>query len=212
MTDCSQKPNSQATRQKDRQVTEDALIKAASKIFSAKGFEKATTKEIALAAGYSEALIHRYFESKDGLLLAVFRESKRTKDPTAACNKYPPAATVFDEIQQILTAAISHFKQNNEIIRIVVSRAIIDPTFQRLMATTVNRAERLALIEERLQIHVDAGRVACGTNLREAAEVIAAMSFHLGFTCLEGMNVPQAEINRTVSNYARVLADGISAR
>jgi AcrR family transcriptional regulator len=40
-------------------------------LFAAKGFDGLTTKEIADAAGISEALLYRHFESKQALFLAV---------------------------------------------------------------------------------------------------------------------------------------------
>jgi TetR/AcrR family transcriptional regulator len=47
------------------------LIKAAIKLFSEKGFRGTTTKEIAHAAGISEALIYKHFASKEDLYVAI---------------------------------------------------------------------------------------------------------------------------------------------
>lgn len=204
------KETANAHRQKDRTATEDALLCAALKIFSSKGFESATTREIAVEAGCSEALIHRYFESKEGLLLAVFRYTKESN-----CEQQPVlpnALTVYDEIVQLLTAAVAHFRENNALGRIVVSRSIIDPSFQKMLSATVNKADRLKQIEQRLAFHQEAGRVAPDANLLASAETIGAMCFHLGFMVQEVMRLPQPEISRLITCYARVLADGIATR
>src|ERR1035438_6256118 len=47
------------------------LLDTALELFSRKGFEGATTKEIALAAGVTEAIIFRHFPSKHSLYQAV---------------------------------------------------------------------------------------------------------------------------------------------
>ena len=52
----------------DRQAS---LIVAAASLFAAKGFNGTTTKEIAKAAGVSEALVFKYFPTKRTLYAAI---------------------------------------------------------------------------------------------------------------------------------------------
>lgn len=47
------------------------ILLGAAQVFSDKGFHKATTKEIAKAAGVSEGTIYNYFDTKRELLLAM---------------------------------------------------------------------------------------------------------------------------------------------
>lgn len=47
------------------------LVQVAIRLFSRKGFRGTTTKEIALAAGVTEAIIFRHFASKDDLYAAI---------------------------------------------------------------------------------------------------------------------------------------------
>jgi TetR/AcrR family transcriptional regulator len=53
---------------KDRRIQ---LIQTAIKLFSRKGFEGTTTKEIATAAGVTEAMIFRHFATKEDLYAAI---------------------------------------------------------------------------------------------------------------------------------------------
>ena len=55
----------------DRQAS---LIVAAASLFAAKGFNGTTTKEIAKAAGVSEALVFKYFPTKRTLYAAILAE------------------------------------------------------------------------------------------------------------------------------------------
>src|SRR5258708_5936870 len=49
------------------------ILSAASEVIRARGLAHTTTKEIAKAAGYSEAALYKYFRDKEALFLAVMR-------------------------------------------------------------------------------------------------------------------------------------------
>ncbi|HEX2055283.1 MAG TPA: helix-turn-helix domain-containing protein, partial [Nitrospiraceae bacterium] len=51
-----------------------SLIAAATSLFAARGFRGTTTKEIANAAGVSEALLFKYFPTKRALYAAILAE------------------------------------------------------------------------------------------------------------------------------------------
>jgi AcrR family transcriptional regulator len=51
--------------------TEEKILKAAIAVFSKKGFDAATTGEVARQAGLAEGTIFRYFKTKKGLLHAI---------------------------------------------------------------------------------------------------------------------------------------------
>jgi AcrR family transcriptional regulator len=50
-----------------------SLISAATSLFAARGFRGTTTKEIAKAAGVSEALLFKYFPTKRALYAAILQ-------------------------------------------------------------------------------------------------------------------------------------------
>ena len=54
---------------------EEKILKAARKVFVAKGFEGARMQEIANEAGINKALLHYYFRSKARLFEAIFDEA-----------------------------------------------------------------------------------------------------------------------------------------
>ena len=205
------KKKTKPVRYRDRQNTEHAFIEAAIEIFSSKGFEKATTREIAISAGYSEALIQRYFESKEGLLLAVFKNSNVFKD-RPGFDDLTTTDSVFDDLRRLLSIAVAYFHVHSAITRIVVSRAIIDPSFRQLLNKTMNRTEVRGLWEQRLRVHMGAGRIAQNADLQGAAELLSTMAFHLGFIMQEVMALPGSEIDRLITTYTRFVVDGIAAK
>ena len=54
--------------------TRDRILDAASHVMRTRGFARTTTKEIARAAGYSEATLYKHFQDKTDLFLAVLKE------------------------------------------------------------------------------------------------------------------------------------------
>lgn len=54
--------------------TRDEILDAADKVLRSLGLAKATTKEIAKAAGYSEATLYKHFTDKAEIFLAVLTE------------------------------------------------------------------------------------------------------------------------------------------
>jgi AcrR family transcriptional regulator len=58
----------------------EAIVKAALPLFARKGFANATTRELAEAAGVSEALIYKHFPSKESLYAEIQNTGCRDKD------------------------------------------------------------------------------------------------------------------------------------
>ena len=54
--------------------TRDRILDAATHVMQTRGFARTTTKEIARAAGYSEATLYKHFQDKTDLFLAVLKE------------------------------------------------------------------------------------------------------------------------------------------
>lgn len=61
-------------RQQRIEDRREQILSAASIVFAEKGYQRATTREIADKADVSEGLIYSYFESKDHLLLAILEK------------------------------------------------------------------------------------------------------------------------------------------
>ena len=54
--------------------TRDDILAAAARIMRTEGYARATTKEIARAAGYSEAALYKHFQDKAEIFLRVLEE------------------------------------------------------------------------------------------------------------------------------------------
>lgn len=58
----------------------EAIIKAVRKLFAEKGFHGTTTRELARAAGVSEALLFKHFPNKEALYSAMMFSCKQERD------------------------------------------------------------------------------------------------------------------------------------
>ena len=72
-------------RRRDSAATRAALLDAATELFAERGFDRTTVRDIAAHAGVNQALLFRYFGSKDALYAAVMagqgQELLATEEP-----------------------------------------------------------------------------------------------------------------------------------
>jgi TetR/AcrR family transcriptional regulator len=114
------------------------LIETALDVFSRKGFDGATTKEIAVEAGVTEAIIFRHFPTKQALYTAVV-QAKR--DPA--------------EIEAWMTAVKSFTQRNDdaglfrEIAHALLGCYRDDPRHERVMLYAALEGQRQTLVEHR---------------------------------------------------------------
>ncbi|WP_158840844.1 TetR/AcrR family transcriptional regulator [Saccharothrix deserti] len=65
------------SRPRDAAATKAALLDAATKLFGERGFDRTTVRDIANLAGVNQALLFRYFGSKDALFATVLTTQSR---------------------------------------------------------------------------------------------------------------------------------------
>jgi TetR/AcrR family transcriptional regulator len=111
------------------------LIDVAIDLFSRKGFAGTTTKEIATAAGVTEAIIFRHFATKQDLYKAILDARCSTRD----------AQAWFSEAQQFMDA-----NDDEGLFRALITTIIQckrdDPRFERLMLHAALEGNELAIM------------------------------------------------------------------
>lgn len=94
--------------------TRDRMLDAAAHVMRTRGLARATTKEIAKEAGYSEAALYKHFKDKTDLFLAVL--SERAPNTLAALLGQLPQrvgqATVRATLEEVARAAIAFYHHN----------------------------------------------------------------------------------------------------
>ncbi|AWK85381.1 TetR/AcrR family transcriptional regulator [Azospirillum thermophilum] len=114
-----------------------AIIEAAMPLFAGKGFAATTTKEIAQAAGVSEALIFKHFPSKASLYQAIFLACIEDDPEYARLLSLPPStATLVEMVRALVTYMVVEVPNNPEElarIRLGLLSLLEDGEFLRLV-------------------------------------------------------------------------------
>jgi len=188
-------------RKRNRAVRERALILAASRLFASRGFEATKTREIAALAGCAEGLIHRYFNSKSGLLLALIRH-RVSREMIDLHQKLPVAATLEAEIVQLVDWEVRRMWDEREFLKVTVPRALLDGRLGRSITRT-SIARRSDAIRERLNTFKEHMPK---QELDAVAEFVSATGFVFGFARPVILRQDPGDARRTAHVIAGMLA------
>src|SRR5437588_4035261 len=109
------------------------ILRVAMRLFSQHGFRGTTTKEIALAAGVSEAMVFRHFATKEELYSAILDQKACLHDEIVPCHAVADGIARKDDravFEAMALDALNHHEQ--------------DPQFQRLLLHSALEEHELA--------------------------------------------------------------------
>jgi AcrR family transcriptional regulator len=197
-----------ATRRRNRQATEEELVAAAAVAFAEKGYENATTRGIAEAAGCSEGLIQRYFNGKEGLLLAVLKQQGHAERDRFF--ERPLCSSMIDEAREMMSHGMASMAERSERIRIVLSRVLLDRTFQADFQRLSIREDVRKSLNQRLTRYVDAGLIDPALDVDLVTELLLNLIFQLAFVHRELHQTKATDIQRMVDGFADLFARSVA--
>ncbi|MEV6324893.1 TetR/AcrR family transcriptional regulator [Nocardia sp. NPDC051787] len=159
--------------------TRDQILDAAAEIMRNRGVVYATTKEIAKAAGYSEATLYKHFSDKEDIILNVLRHRMPTP---ASAPPQPGTAAVADNLTAMARAALSFYQQSLPLLGGLLAQP-------ERMAAHRNSMQRhgagpghaIAGIAEYLRAERELGRISAETDVIAAASLLDGACFHQAF-------------------------------
>lgn len=164
-------PSSSSTRAEQRAASQAAILDAAVELYSRRGPDGVSLREVATTAGLTHALVARYFGSKQGLVTAVehrlAEELRHVVDPDGLGST------------EALTALLSWAREHPTRARLIVRSGLGD--LDRSIVPTVIAARCAAASEG------DRRRRLCG---------YAAASLVLGWLAWDDFFVPALELQR----------------
>ncbi|QBF33356.1 TetR/AcrR family transcriptional regulator [Thalassococcus sp. S3] len=188
---------------KDRAATEARILAAAREVFARRGYDAAGLREIAETAQANLSLISRYFGGKEGLLDALTEQFVSARREGGL--PYPPQETLRDEIYRYLHAKLREDLRDEDIVRLLISRAAIDADFRKKGAENLdgkadaNFRERVADLQARGAVGSEVD-----IDLLFAAVMYASFSVNF-FGAMVGAR-PDQEIDALFGNYADALS------
>lgn len=159
--------------------TRDRILDAAAEIMRDRGVVQATTKEIAKAAGYSEAALYKHFSDKEDIILNVLRH--RMPSPADARPR-PGASSVEDNLAAMARDALSFYQQSLPLLGGLLAQP------QRMAAHRdsmrhhgAGPGHAIAGIADYLRAERELGRIAADADVTAAASLLDGTCFHQAF-------------------------------
>lgn len=105
----------------------EQLLDVALELFSRKGTEVATIKDLAAAAGVAQGLIYYYFTSKEELLRALLVERSFFPEilEVLAC---PPDRPAVEALPELARGVTDLFQAKRQLVRVILHQALTHPS------------------------------------------------------------------------------------
>jgi AcrR family transcriptional regulator len=103
------------------------ILRVAVRLFSQRGFRGTTTREIAQAAGVSEAMVFRHFATKEELYTAILDHKACSMEITDPCRLVEDAVLGKDDravFETLARTALEHHDQDREFLRLLLHSAL----------------------------------------------------------------------------------------
>lgn len=181
-------------------------MKAAIKLFATRGYEAATTREIAAAAGCAEGLIHRYFNGKAGLLVSLM-SSYAAQEVNGLHDELHPGGTLEDEILQIVTWEVERMWKDRDLLRVSIPRAILDPKVGGFV-NHIGPKRHCTAIAQRLQRQKECKSLN-RSELAALSNAISALGFIFGFLRPAVLGFDRKQARKLAIDAAKIFARGI---
>jgi AcrR family transcriptional regulator len=164
-------------------TTRDTILAAAEQVMHTLGLANATTKEIAQAAGLSEAALYKHFDDKTELFLCVFRE--RLPELFATLRDLPNRVgrrTVRANLEDLARVALAFYQQSAPIAASLFSRPELLARYQEYMRGSGEHPHRARdLLAAYLHAEQRAGRVAPRASAEAAASLLIGACLQRAF-------------------------------
>jgi AcrR family transcriptional regulator len=180
----------------------EQLLDRAANLFSKLGYARATTAELAKAAGVTEPIIYRHFASKRDLFIALI---ERTGEETlrqweeALADAPDPA----DRLVRLLAGNPMVSERGRSAYRVILQAIteVEDPLIHTALSEHMTRLH--AFLVKEIQ-HAQAGHK---VTARYSAEIIAWILMHvgLGYGVLSAMNIPNQGMDKEGNHVQDVL-------
>ena len=176
----------------------ERILDAAATVMREKGLTSTTTKAIAAAAGYSEALLYKHFADKQELFLSVLKE----RVPQVHLDS-PGDGDLADNLTGIVEQLMGFFVQTFPIAASIFgSPELLAQHRQAITGRGYGPAGPVHKCRP-IWTRAHAGRISAASDTTSAARLLVGAAFHQGFlAAFDGF--------RTVSN-AHAIAAGIAA-
>jgi AcrR family transcriptional regulator len=172
-------------------ATRETILDAAAAVMREKGIARATTKEIAREAGYSEALLYKHFTDKQAIYLAVLKERAGGVIPALE----PGIGDVRDNLVEVTVGLMEFYVASFPMSASIFSDSDLLLAWREGMtARGAGPRGPLRGVEHYLEEEIALGRLDGGTDVTAVAALLCGSAFQAAFlACYDGLDeVPGA--------------------
>jgi TetR/AcrR family transcriptional regulator, fatty acid metabolism regulator protein len=105
------------------------ILDAAVRVFAAQGYDKSRVGDVAREAGVAYGLIYHYFDSKEAVLEAVFREAWG-RLLTAVALAEQTAGTAPERLELVVKIVLRAWRDDPDLVRLLVREVTRNPHIQ----------------------------------------------------------------------------------
>ncbi|MGE4169436.1 MAG: TetR/AcrR family transcriptional regulator [Candidatus Margulisiibacteriota bacterium] len=199
----------ESIKKRDKEASIQKLLAAGVKVFSTYGYDAATTKRIAQEAGMNESLISRYFDGKAGLLVEIIRSFIEKECDHGTLKNYPEGDTLEAEMLHFFSSKLKHYLAVKPFLKVVFSRAIIDPKVAKEVQIRTAKGSASKLLE-RLRALQTRGQIRADVDVEKTCFTINNTCFSMGFFGHTVMGLDKDYIWGALTDFARDFSKGLS--
>ncbi|HEY2669934.1 MAG TPA: helix-turn-helix domain-containing protein [Rugosimonospora sp.] len=163
--------------------TRDTILDAAMHVVRTRGLNNATTKEIARAAGFSEATLYKHFEDKEELFVEVLRARVPTIMPAMkALLDQAGQGTVRDNLLRVVRAAADFYTDSFPMFAATFSEPQLLARHREALAQrNIGPHRAVEGLAEYLGMEQALGRVAAQADPASVAAMLLGACFQYAF-------------------------------
>ena len=192
-------------RERHAAARRERILDAAARVFARKGYQRATTREIADEADVGEGTIYSYFGSKRDLLLSLV--SSMSESLLTPPQEIPP-----DDFEALIAAflrdRLTLTEQNADLTSVLLYEARFDDDLRREYVENVLR-KMATRLEERMAPLIETGRL---RSIHTGVAALAIIGSFLGFVLLRDLQMELPPLDEIATDMTSLFLDGLRAR
>lgn len=164
-------------------TTRERILDAAARVMHEEGLARATTKEIARAAGLSEAALYKHFRDKEHLFLEVLHD--RLPPFVGVVKELPQRAgraTVAANLEEVAKLAAVFYEETVPLGSSLFSEPVLLARYREALAVEGGGPQRaLDLVAAYVRAEQDLGRAGRATTAETAAALLLGACFQRAY-------------------------------
>lgn len=194
--------------------TRDRILDAAAEVIKNLGLARATTREIAKAAGFSEATLYKHFSSKEALFLRVLMERMPNfVSLMKSLQTLVGKETVAANLLTVAEAALNFYCHTMPIGSSLFSEPdLLESLRSELRSKGAGPHRANQALSAYLRAEQRRGRIKASANYEAAAYLLLGACFQRAYwSRFLGEEIPEAELKHFAAECVKGLMEGLTA-